>query len=99
MVGCSVAVGIGGSSCRVRCSYYTPRISRKSRGCVVGLLIVKRRVAFTQAAGCWGCVHVGEWAVYLWPTARRDRGWRLELFTEYRRFRWEHGAWLPAGRA
>ena len=57
------------------------------------LFEARRNVAFTQAKSCWGCLQVGEYALYLWVTNRRAYGWRLELFTEFHRFRWGRGQW------
>ena len=57
------------------------------------LLKVKTRVMAAQARSCWGCLHVGEWAFFIWVTNKRDYGWRLELFTPLHRFRWHRGSW------
>lgn len=54
---------------------------------------IKRNVMATQAAACWGCIHVGSVAVYLGFTLRRVAGWRLEILTPLHRFRWRRGAW------
>lgn len=57
------------------------------------MLEFRRNVASTQAKGCFGCLHVGEVAVYIWPGFPVAYGWRLELLTPLHRFRW-HGIHL-----
>jgi len=59
----------------------------------VALIETKRGVYATQAGACWGCLHVGWWAFYIWPTLRRHAGWRLEVLTPLHRWRWDRGAW------
>ena len=57
------------------------------------LFETKRNGASTQAKSCWGCLHVRDWVVYLWVTNKREYGWRLQILTPLRRFRWNSGRW------
>jgi hypothetical protein len=52
-----------------------------------------RNVGYIQPRDCWGCVHIGGTALQV-GVGWRDRAlWRLELFTDRRRFRW---SWWPS---
>lgn len=53
-------------------------------------LEIERGVSYTQAFGCWFCLHVGTIAMYFGRRAN-GRGPRLELFTPCRWFRWSPG--------
>ena len=57
------------------------------------LLETRCNVFSTQAKSCWGCLHIGMRVFYIWTTLRREYGWRLEILTPLRRFRWNHGQW------
>jgi hypothetical protein len=53
------------------------------------LIEVRRNVYSTQTKGCWGAIHVGMTVLYLgWDSRRKGSGWRLELCTPFRKFRW-----------
>lgn len=48
-------------------------------------ICIKRDVMYTQAYGCWLCLHVGATAIFL--GRREGNGARLELFTPLHRIR------------
>jgi hypothetical protein len=49
---------------------------------------IARDVAYTQAKNCTLCLHIGSTAFYFGEGKRHN--YRLELFTERRRFRWSN---------
>jgi len=51
------------------------------------IMAIKRNVMYTQAKGCWFCLHVGDIAIYV---GRALHGRRLEFLTSFHRFRWSH---------
>lgn len=48
-------------------------------------LHIKRDVLYTQAYGCWLCLHVGSTAVFI--GRRKGNAVRLELFTPLHKWR------------
>lgn len=52
------------------------------------MILIQRNVAYTQAKGTLFCLHVGGTAIHFFNSPSRSYGWRLELFTPRRRFRW-----------
>ena len=49
-------------------------------------LWIERGVVYTQARGSWGAIHIGG-TLFRILIGKRDKAWRLELFTRYQRFR------------
>ncbi len=55
------------------------------------MIRIKTGVFYAQAANCYFCLHIGSWAIF-WMKPKRRMGYRLEVLTHYRRWRWSRGA-------
>lgn len=65
------------------------------------LIKVATNVAYVQARNCWGCLHIGSTAFYLWTPYDDNRhgSWRLEVLTPMHKWRFSAHKGKPCTQA